>query len=221
MRWLGMVFISTDTIMSPRGIRVFNWSMSFSSFSILFGSCLMEVVPMMYIILQEKSVTLWLGKLKCLPVGSAYFDGFLMLLKCSFILSANVLNVSPIYCFPHVLNVSPIYLFYNSTFEGIVNLEAKLVMLTLALSHKLMQKISQMTCSMYDKATFTFYKITIKTLKCLPYILICHFTWRLQWFIILDMNNLVKVSHHYWMLLKLSIKLKSTWATKWGIPFSN
>ncbi len=33
------------------------------------------------------------------------------------------------------------------------------------------------------------------------------------------MNNLVKVSHHYWMLLKLSIKLKSTWATKWGLPF--
>ncbi len=30
------------------------------------------------------------------------------------------------------------------------------------------------------------------------------------------MNNLVKVSHHYWILLKLSIKLKSTWAAKWG-----
>ncbi len=30
------------------------------------------------------------------------------------------------------------------------------------------------------------------------------------------MNNLVKDSHHYWMILKLSIKLKSTWAAKWG-----
>ncbi len=30
------------------------------------------------------------------------------------------------------------------------------------------------------------------------------------------MNNLVNVSHHYWMLLKLSIKLKSTWAAKMG-----
>ncbi len=35
------------------------------------------------------------------------------------------------------------------------------------------------------------------------------------------MNNLVKVSHHYWMLLKLSIKLKSTSAAKWGTLFSN
>ncbi len=43
------------------------------------------------------------------------------------------------------------------------------------------------------------------------YILISHFIWLLQWFIILDMNNLVKVSHHYCMALKLSIKLKSTW----------
>ncbi len=48
------------------------------------------------------------------------------------------------------------------------------------------------------KATFSFHKITTKKpLKCLSYILICHFTWPLQWFIILDMNNLVKVSHHY------------------------
>ncbi len=38
------------------------------------------------------------------------------------------------------------------------------------------------------------------------YILISHFTWRLQWFIMLDINNLINVSHHYWMLLKLSIK---------------
>ncbi len=57
------------------------------------------------------------------------------------------------------------------------------------------------------KATFSLHKITTKTLKCLTYILISHFTWLLQWFIILDMNNLEKVSHHYWMLLKLSIKL--------------
>ncbi len=48
-----------------------------------------------------------------------------------------------------------------------------------------------------------------------------HFTWLLKWFIILDMNNLVNYSHHYWMLLKLSIKLKSTWAAKWGTAFSN
>ncbi len=39
------------------------------------------------------------------------------------------------------------------------------------------------------------------------------------YYIILDMNNLVKVSHHYWMLLKLSIKLKSTWTPKWGTHF--
>ncbi len=32
------------------------------------------------------------------------------------------------------------------------------------------------------------------------YILISHFTWLLQWFIILDINNLVNVSHHYWTL---------------------
>ncbi len=73
------------------------------------------------------------------------------------------------------------------------------------------------------KATFSFHKITTKkhSNACLPYILISHFTWLLQWFIILDMNNSVKVSHHYYMLLKLSIKLKSTWAAKWGTPFSN
>ncbi len=52
------------------------------------------------------------------------------------------------------------------------------------------------------KATFSFHKITTtKTFKCLPYVLISHFTRLLQWFIILDMNNLVKGSHHYWMLL--------------------
>ncbi len=33
------------------------------------------------------------------------------------------------------------------------------------------------------------------------------------------MNNLVKVSHHYRMLLKLPIKLKSTSVGKWGLPF--
>ncbi len=71
------------------------------------------------------------------------------------------------------------------------------------------------------KATFSFHKITTKTLKCLLYILVSHFTWLLQWFIILDMNNLVNVSHHYWMLLKLSIELKSTWAAEQngGLPF--
>ncbi len=69
-------------------------------------------------------------------------------------------------------------------------------------------------------ATFSFHKITThKKLKWLPYILFSHFTWLLQWFIILDINNLVNVSHHYWKLLKLSIKLKSTWAAKWGSLF--
>ncbi len=59
------------------------------------------------------------------------------------------------------------------------------------------------------KATFSVHKITThKKLKCLPYmyILISHFTGLSQWFIILGINNLVKVSQRYWMLLKLSIK---------------
>ncbi len=43
------------------------------------------------------------------------------------------------------------------------------------------------------KDTFSVHKIT----KCLSYILISHLTWLLQWFIILDLNNLVNVSHHY------------------------
>ncbi len=34
------------------------------------------------------------------------------------------------------------------------------------------------------------------------------------------MNNLVKASHHYWILFKVSIKLKSTWVAKWGNPFT-
>ncbi len=67
------------------------------------------------------------------------------------------------------------------------------------------------------KVTFSFHKITTqKTLKCLPYILIRHFTWLLQWFIILDMNNLVKVSHHHWMLLKLSLKAEINMSSKMG-----
>ncbi len=44
------------------------------------------------------------------------------------------------------------------------------------------------------KATFSFHKITTKILNCLPYILISHFKWLLQWFILLDMNNLVSFS---------------------------
>ncbi len=38
---------------------------------------------------------------------------------------------------------------------------------------------------------------TPKTLKWLSYILICRCTSLSQWFIILDNNNFVKVSHHY------------------------
>ncbi len=34
-------------------------------------------------------------------------------------------------------------------------------------------------------------------LKLLPYILIGHCTSLLPWFIILDKNNVVNVSHHY------------------------
>ncbi len=37
----------------------------------------------------------------------------------------------------------------------------------------------------------------IKMLKWLPYILIGHCTSLSPWFIILDKNNFVKVSHHY------------------------
>ncbi len=58
------------------------------------------------------------------------------------------------------------------------------------------------------KVTFSFHIITTKRHSNANLILISHFTWILQWFIILDMNNLVNVTHHYWMLLKLSIKLK-------------
>ncbi len=66
------------------------------------------------------------------------------------------------------------------------------------------------------KATFSFHKITTKNTQ-IPTILISHFTWLLQWFITLDMNNLVNVSHDYWMLLKLSIKLiKINMSSKMG-----
>ncbi len=71
------------------------------------------------------------------------------------------------------------------------------------------------------KATFSFHKITTKTLKCLPLVILHDFYNDLLYIHVLDMNNLVKVFYHYWMLLKLSIKLKSTWVTKWGTPFSN
>ncbi len=57
------------------------------------------------------------------------------------------------------------------------------------------------------KASFSFHKITPKTLK-LPYILICHCTSLPPWFIILDKNNFVKVSHHYWIPI---------WAAMYGM----
>ncbi len=47
------------------------------------------------------------------------------------------------------------------------------------------------------KATFSVHKLIPKTLKWLPYILICHGTSLSPWFIILDNNNFVNVSHHY------------------------
>ncbi len=47
------------------------------------------------------------------------------------------------------------------------------------------------------KATFSFYKLIPIKFKWLPYILICHCTPLSPWFIILDKNNFVKVSHHY------------------------
>ncbi len=49
------------------------------------------------------------------------------------------------------------------------------------------------------KASFSFHKITPKTLKLLPHILVCHCTSLSPWFIILDKNNFVNVSHHYWI----------------------
>ncbi len=71
--------------------------------------------------------------------------------------------------------------------------------------------------SSYLKISSLFIKLTTKkTLKCLPYILISHFLWLLQWFIILDMNNLVKVSHHYWMLLQLSNQAEINMSSKMG-----
>ncbi len=51
----------------------------------------------------------------------------------------------------------------------------------------------------HRKASFSFYKVIPKTLKWLPYILICHCTSLSPWFIILDKNNFVKVFHHYWI----------------------
>ncbi len=47
------------------------------------------------------------------------------------------------------------------------------------------------------KATFSIYKLITKMLKWLPYILIGHCTSLSPWFIILDKNNFVNVSHHY------------------------
>ncbi len=47
------------------------------------------------------------------------------------------------------------------------------------------------------KTSFSFHKITLKTFKWLPYILICHCTPFSPWFIILDKNSFVQVSHHY------------------------
>ncbi len=55
------------------------------------------------------------------------------------------------------------------------------------------------TCSTLLKASFSFHKITVETLIWLPYILICHYTLLSPWFIILDKNNFVNVSYHYWI----------------------
>ncbi len=51
------------------------------------------------------------------------------------------------------------------------------------------------------------------------YILISHFAWLSQWFIILDINNLVIVYERYWMLLKLSIKWNQHEYQNGGITF--
>ncbi len=47
------------------------------------------------------------------------------------------------------------------------------------------------------KATFSFHKLIPKMLRWLLYILIGHCTSLSPWFIILDKNNFIKVSHHY------------------------
>ncbi len=57
--------------------------------------------------------------------------------------------------------------------------------------------------SLQLKASFSFPKIIPKALKCIYCILICHCTSLSPWFIILDKNYFVKVTHHYWI---------STWA---------
>ncbi len=44
-----------------------------------------------------------------------------------------------------------------------------------------------------NKASFSFHKLIPKTLKWLPYLLICHCTSRWPWFIILDKKNVVNV----------------------------
>ncbi len=68
------------------------------------------------------------------------------------------------------------------------------------------------------KATFSVHKITTKNTQMPTLHIYTNFTWLSQWFIILDINNLVNVYHHYWMLLKLSIKLKSTCSISYDYP---
>ncbi len=58
------------------------------------------------------------------------------------------------------------------------------------------------------KASFSFYKLIPKPLKWPPYILICHCTSLSPWFIILDKNNFVKVSHHYLISGRYQVFLK-------------
>ncbi len=47
------------------------------------------------------------------------------------------------------------------------------------------------------KTSFSFPKIIPKSTQCIHCILISHCTSLSPWFIILDKNNVVKVSHHY------------------------
>ncbi len=53
------------------------------------------------------------------------------------------------------------------------------------------------------KASFSFHTLIPKTLKCLPYIVICHSTSLSPWLIIFDKNNFVKCwsSGGHWVCL--------------------
>ncbi len=74
------------------------------------------------------------------------------------------------------------------------------------------------------KASLSVHKITPKTPKWLPYILICHCTSLSPWFIILDKNNFINVSHYYWVPIWAPMYSMLEWWSRvgegWRLCFS-